>query len=246
MNSMEQHILACEHSAVKQETAPTAVKTETEEESAASSVPRGASAAGNEESSGEQHVERQQSENREATASVSAKEEDNEEELNVEELTAGGDDLVQPNNDVTGGDGNVARTGCNCNYNSASEVVGTKNKTSSIERRYARNARAQTRSKKRAKGPHSTLHETPEVTGTAQPRVVEGQRGGQRPMLTKGHLKVHVRELRPRRQRTILCLSMKKMDHLLMMATLIMMTKMANRALQQSVATRSFGNQIIR
>jgi len=30
---------------------------------------------------------------------VSVKEEDNEEELNVEELSAGGDELVQPNND---------------------------------------------------------------------------------------------------------------------------------------------------
>jgi len=43
------------------------------------------------------HVERQQSENREATASsASVKGEGNEKELNVEESSAGGEDLVQP------------------------------------------------------------------------------------------------------------------------------------------------------
>ena len=54
----------------------------------------------------EKHVERQQSEKREATiASASASV--NEEELNVEELSsAGGNDIVQPDNDVTGDDGN--------------------------------------------------------------------------------------------------------------------------------------------
>ena len=36
------------------------------------------------------------------------KEEHNEEELNIEELSTGGDDLVQPNNDITGDDGNVS------------------------------------------------------------------------------------------------------------------------------------------
>jgi hypothetical protein len=36
------------------------------------------------------------------------KEEHNEEELNFEELSAGGDDLAQPNNDITGDDGNVS------------------------------------------------------------------------------------------------------------------------------------------
>jgi len=37
------------------------------------------------------------------------KEEDHEEELNVEELSAGGDDLVQPNNDnITGDVGNAS------------------------------------------------------------------------------------------------------------------------------------------
>ena len=56
----------------------------------------------------EKHVERQQSENRETTASASVNEEDNEEELNVEESWAGGDDLVQHNNDVTGDDGNAS------------------------------------------------------------------------------------------------------------------------------------------
>ena len=56
----------------------------------------------------EKHVARQHSENREATASASVKEEHNEEELNFEELSAGGDDLAQPNNDITGDDGNVS------------------------------------------------------------------------------------------------------------------------------------------
>ena len=52
----------------------------------------------------EKHVACQHSENREATM----KEEDNAEELNIEELSAGGDDLVQPNNDITGDDGDVS------------------------------------------------------------------------------------------------------------------------------------------
>ena len=55
----------------------------------------------------EKHVESQQNENREARASAASV---NEEELNVEESSAGGDgdDLVQPNNDVTGDHGNAS------------------------------------------------------------------------------------------------------------------------------------------
>jgi len=108
-------MVECEHIAgVKQETAPTAVKSEIkEEESSAFSAPRGASAAGNEEASGEPHVEHQQSENREAPALASVREEknDNEELKNPfaagddNEEAAGGDDLVQPTNDGNGDDG---------------------------------------------------------------------------------------------------------------------------------------------
>jgi len=122
----------------------------------------------------EKHVERQQSENRQATASASV----NEEELNVEESSAGGDDLVQPNNDVTGDDGNVSPVlAAAIPAIPTSEVVGGKKRSretaSSVERIYPRNAMLQTRSKKRSKRSHSTLHETPEVVGTtAQTPVV--------------------------------------------------------------------------
>ena len=238
---MEQHILACEHSAVKQETAPTAVKTETEEESAASSVPRGASAAGNEESSGEQHVERQQSENREAAALVLVREEkhDNDELNNPfaagdeNEEAAGGDNLMQPTNDGNGDDGYGSPVMPAASI-PASKVTRSKKRSreaaSSIERRDPRNARTQTRSKKRAKGPHSALHETSEVAGTtAQTPVVRRSSRSATTRLIKGHVKGHVREARYRKQMAILCQSMMKMDHLLMIATPIMM-KMATRA----------------
>jgi len=169
-------MLECEQSAAKQETASTlAVKAETEEEASASSVPRGASAAGNEDSSGEQHAERQQSENREATVMTSAvKEADNEEELNVEESLAGGNDhLVQPTNDGTGDDGNgslvIAPTKTSV---PTADIAGGK-KRSRDAASSTRNVRAQTRSKKEAKLSHSTVHATSEETDTtAQPRVV--------------------------------------------------------------------------
>ena len=121
----------------------------------------------------EKHVERQQCEKREATASAASV---NEEELNVEESPAGGDDLVQSNNDVTGDDGNLCPP-VSATAISTAEVTGGKKRsrdeTSSNERRYPRNVSAQTRSMKRAKLPHSTVHETSEVSGTtSQPRVV--------------------------------------------------------------------------
>jgi len=170
-------MMECEQSGVKQETAPTTVKAETgEEESASSSVPRGASAAGNEEPSGEQHVDRQQSDHREATVSVaSVKEEDNEEELNVEEdSSAGGnDDLVQPTNDGTGDDGcgSPVLAETTTAVPTSEVVAGKKRLREAVSS--TRNARLQTSSKKRAKLPHSTVHETSEVSGTtAQPRVV--------------------------------------------------------------------------
>ena len=130
----------------------------------------------------EKHVERQQSEseNREATtappASASVKEEDNEEELNVEELhdggsSEGGDDLVQPNNDVTGNDGNGSPV-LAATATAVTPVGGKKRSRESASS--TRNTRAQTRSTKQAKLSHSTLHEASEVAGTtiAQPRVV--------------------------------------------------------------------------
>jgi len=113
------------------------------------------------------HVERQHSERREATAasaSASVKEEDNEEELNVEELPAGGDDLVQPNNDVTGDAGNLSpvMAASTATAIPTSEVTGGKKRS--------RDATASTRrSKKRVKGPHSTSEE---AGTTAQPRLL--------------------------------------------------------------------------
>jgi len=166
-------VVECEQSNVKQETAPTAVKTETEEEeesASAFSVPRGASAAGNEEASDEQNVEAHQSESRETTAMTSAvTEEYNEEELNVEEPSAGGnanDDLVQPANDGTGDDGHASLVvAATTTEIPTSEVVGGKKRS--------QNVRAETRSKKRAKLTHSTVHETSEEScTTSQPRVV--------------------------------------------------------------------------
>ena len=165
-------VVECEQSAVKQDPAPTAVQAETEEEEEPSSGPRGASAAGNEETSGEENVEPQQSENRETVSLASAvKEEDNEDKLNVEESLAGGnDDFVQPNNDVRSDDGNgspvLAATTTSV---STSEVLGGK-KRSREAASSTRNVTAQTRSKKRAKLPHSDTSE--EAGTTAQPRVV--------------------------------------------------------------------------
>ena len=162
-------MVECEQSAVKLETAPTAVKAETEEadESAASSVPYGASAAGNEEPSGEQHDGPQQSENREAGAIASAmKEEDNAEELNVEEI-------VQPTNDITGDDGKGSPVlTATTSEIPTSEAVGGKKR--SREATYStRNASLPTRSKKRSKLPHSRVHETSEEAGiTAHPRAM--------------------------------------------------------------------------
>jgi len=177
-------VVECEQSVVKQETAPTAVKAETEEESAASSVPRGVSAAGDEESSGEQHFERHQSENREAAALASVREEKNDnEELNNpfaagddDEEAAGGDDRLQPINDGTGDNG-YGNPEMSATSIPASKMDRSKKRpretVSSVERRGPRNGRLQTSSKKRAKLPHSTLHETSEEAGnTAQPRVV--------------------------------------------------------------------------
>jgi len=112
----------------------------------------------------EKHVERQQRENREATTySVSVKEEDNEEELDVEELSAGCEDLVQPTNNVNGDDGNASPVlAATATAIPTSEVTGGKKRS--------RDAAASTRrSKKRVKRPHSTS----EVAGTTvKPRVV--------------------------------------------------------------------------
>ena len=111
-------------------------------------------------------MERQQSEQREATtASAPVKEEDNEEELNVEELSAGGDDLVQPTNDVTGDDGNVS-PGLAATAIPTSEVVGGKKRSREAES-------SSRRSNKRVNLPHSTVHATSEEAGTSsQPRKV--------------------------------------------------------------------------
>jgi len=181
-------VVECEQSGVKEETAPTAVQVEIPEHSA-SSGPRGASAAGNVDPSSEQHVARQQSEHRDATFMTSAvKEEDNEEELNVEESSASGnDDFVQLTNDVvTGDDGNgspvIAATTTEI---PTSEVLGGK-KRSREAASSTLNVMAQTRSKKRAKFPHSTstVHDTSEEAGTtSQPRVVRRARRA----MTKAH-----------------------------------------------------------
>jgi len=114
----------------------------------------------------EKHIERQQSENREAGALASVKEEDNEEELNVEESSAAGDDdLVQPTNDVTGDDGTVSPVLAATTI-PTSEVAGGKKRSRADATSSTRNTRAQTTSKKRAKLPDSTLYETSEVAGT--------------------------------------------------------------------------------
>jgi len=165
------HMVECEQSGVKQETALS------EEEETASSVSRGASAAGKDESSCEQHAEHQQSENTEVVSMTAVREEkkDNEELNNPfaagddNEEAAGGDDLVQPTNDANGDDG----------YGNpvmpepsipTSKVARSKKRSceaaSSIERRGPRNGRAQTGSKKRVKLPHSALHETLEAAVT--------------------------------------------------------------------------------
>jgi len=111
------------------------------------------------------HIERQQSEKREATtASASVKEEDNEEEWNVEELSAGGEDLVQPNNDVTGDDGNASPV-----LAAIAIAIPTSEVTGGKKRSRDAAAAPTRRSKKRVKRPHSTS----EVAGTtAQPRAV--------------------------------------------------------------------------
>ena len=115
----------------------------------------------------EKHVERQQSENTEATASAAPVKE---EELNVEESSSGGDDAVHHTNDVTGVDGSVnsvLAVPVAITSIPTSEVVGGKKRSreasSSVERRDPRNARLQTRSKKRVKHVHFKLHETSEV-----------------------------------------------------------------------------------
>jgi len=113
----------------------------------------------------EKHVERQQSENREAGASASVKEEDNNEELNVEESSsAGGDDLVQPSNNVTSDDGNGSPVLAATTIPTSEGAGGKKRSRDATSS--TRNTRAQTRSKKRAKLPHSSLYETAEVAGT--------------------------------------------------------------------------------
>jgi len=103
------------------------------------------------------HVERQQSENREATTASAASVK--EEELNVEESSAGGDDLVQPNNDVTGHDVNVSPL-LAATAIPISEVVGGKKRS----REAASSSR---RSNKRVNLPHSTVHATSEEAGTS-------------------------------------------------------------------------------
>ena len=170
---MRMLVVECEQSAVKQETAPIEVKTETdkEEESAASSVPRGASAARNE------NVERQQSDNREAAALVSVRQEKNDNEELNNPLAAGDDnessvrvsgaDLVQPTDDVTGDDDYGSPVMPSTSRVTRSKKRSRETVVSSVERRGPRNVRAQTRSNKRAKRPHSTLHETSEETVTA-------------------------------------------------------------------------------
>ena len=161
-------VVECEQGAVKEETAPTTVKK------------RDASAAGNEESSGEPHVERQQSEHREeATAMTSAvKEEDNAEELNVEESSVHvgcNDNFLQSTNDGTGDDGNgspVRVRAATTTEIPTSEVLGGKGRSCEAASS-THHVRVQTRSKKRAKLPHSTVHETSEVAGTTvHPHVV--------------------------------------------------------------------------
>ena len=135
----------------------------------------------------EKHVERQQSENTEAAVSAAAsgpvKEQDNEEELNVEESSGGRDDLVQPVNDGAGDD-RIESPALPATATSVptSEVAGGK-KRSREAKSSTRNERVQTRSKKRAKLPHSTstVHATSEEAGTtAHPRVV--RRSGRRAM----------------------------------------------------------------
>ena len=152
----------------------------TEEESAASSVsvPRCASAAGNQEPSSEKKVERHQSDNREAAGLVSARQEKNDnEELNIpfaagddKESSAGGDDLVQRTND---GNGSPVMPATSI---ATSKMTRSKKRSreTSVEIRSPRHLRAQTtRSMKRAKHPHSTLHETSEEADTtAQTPVV--------------------------------------------------------------------------
>jgi len=115
----------------------------------------------------EKHVERQQSEKREATiASASVKEEDREEELNVEELSAGGgEDLMQPSNDVTGDAGNLSAVmAATATAIPASEATGGKKRS----RDAAASTRTQ-RSNKRSKGPHSTSEE---ADTTSQPQLL--------------------------------------------------------------------------
>ena len=89
-------------------------------------------------------MERQQSENenREARASAASVQE---EELNVEESSAGGDgdDLVQPNNDVTGDHGNASPV-LAATAIPTSEVVGGKKRSREAES-------SSRRSKKRVK-----------------------------------------------------------------------------------------------
>jgi len=155
----------CEQSAGgKQEIAPTTVKTEIkEEEESASSVPRGASVAGNDESSSEQREKPQQRENREATASVSVREEknDNNELDNPfaagddNEEAAGGDYLLQPTDDGNGSP--VMPSTSIPTSKGARSKKGSRETASSVERRGPRKMRAQTKSNKQAKRPHSTL-----------------------------------------------------------------------------------------
>jgi len=124
----------------------------------------------------EKHVERQQSENekREAAASAASV---NEEELNVEESSEGGDDLVQPNNDVTGDDGNVS-PGLAATAIPTSEVVGGKKRSREAES-------SSRRSNKRVKLPHSKVHATSEEAGTSSQTPV--LRKSVRRATTKAH-----------------------------------------------------------
>ena len=80
---------------------------------------------------------------------------------------------MQPTNDGTGDDGN-GRPVLAATITSVptSDVVGGK-KRSREAASSTRNVKAQTKSKNRAKLPHSTVHETSEEAGTtAQPRVL--------------------------------------------------------------------------
>jgi len=111
---------------------------------------------------------------REATASATSVKE---EELNVEESSAGGDDLVQPNNDGTGDDRNVSPR-LAATAIPTSEVVGGKKRS----REAASSSR---RSKKRVKLPHSTVHATSEEAGTSSQTLVVRRSARRAPIMAR-------------------------------------------------------------